>query len=151
MRLPRQPTKKHELARVLSRGFPYGFPYWWLVFPSGSVCEQHVDLWEGHVPHQPLRAVLLAPRFHADSNSHRPGQAPGEALLVCTSLARLLPSPCQPWLSRWFRLYFKREPWKTAELLLNETHLFSYTGNFFKYFQLSIPKAVKHWSVSFWA
>lgn len=66
------------------------------VFPSGSVCEQHMDLWEGDVPCQPLCTVLLATRLHTHPDSHRPGQAPGEALLSCTLLQSSSQAPLMP-------------------------------------------------------
>lgn len=66
------------------------------VFSSGSVCEQHLDLWEGDVPCQPLRAVLLAARLHAHPDSHCPGQAPGEALLPHTFLHSSSQAPSMP-------------------------------------------------------
>ena len=54
-----------------------------LLTPAGSsagpLCEQHVGVWERHVPRQPLRAVLLPARLRPHADGHRSGPPPGEA------------------------------------------------------------------------
>lgn len=55
----------------------------------GPLCEQHVGVWERHVPRQPLRPVLFPARLSPDADSHRRGPPPGEGThppMPCPSL-----------------------------------------------------------------